>query len=251
LLLLILAAGFILEMRWALDLWPWAGTYTDLSSLSSLFLASILAASAVPTLWIALTGETRATEPGALELAVTFLALAIFMAQSHALSPNQRVLTGALVCGIVFITIVAVLLASRRVPPRDVRPTPGFALFSFGLFAVLLIVIGGLMALKTPGIFPWRLTIEMSVVYGWIFLGASVYFIYAVLRPYRYNAVGQLLGFLAYDIVLIVPFIQHLGAVDPALRLNLIVYIAVLLFSGGLAIHYLFINPSTRILRAR
>jgi hypothetical protein len=60
------------------------------------------------------------------------------------------------------------------------------------------------------------------------------------------NAIGQLLSFLAYDLVLIGPFLKLFGTVDPTLRLNLIVYFAVLVFSAAVAIYYLFIHPQTR-----
>jgi hypothetical protein len=80
----------------------------------------------------------------------------------------------------------------------------------------------------------------MSVMYGWMFLGAACYFAYGVLRPYVWNMTGQLLGFLAYDLVLIGPFVRHLWQVEPAMLPNLLVYIAVLLYSGGLAVWALF-----------
>jgi hypothetical protein len=85
------------------------------------------------------------------------------------------------------------------------------------------------------------------VVFGCIFLGDAFYFIYALLRPRWGNAFGQLLSFLAYDLVLIVPFVQLLDTVKPGHMTGLIVYIVVLVYSGGLAIYYLFIDPRTRI----
>ena len=41
-----------------------------------------------------------------------------------------------------------------------------------------------------------------------IFLGSAIYFAYGLQRPVWGNAKGQLLGFLAYDLVLIVPFVR-------------------------------------------
>ncbi|MBX3080792.1 MAG: hypothetical protein KF716_04100 [Anaerolineae bacterium] len=64
--------------------------------------------------------------------------------------------------------------------------------------------------------------------------------------PSWHNAAGQLLGFLAYDVVLIVPFIQHFSDVIPEHRVSLIVYTTVVVGSALLAIYYLFIHPETR-----
>jgi hypothetical protein len=87
----------------------------------------------------------------------------------------------------------------------------------------------------------------MSVVVGWMFLGAAFYFFYALLRPSWVNSAGQLAGFLAYDVVLIVPFLTRLPTTPPQNRLGLTVYTAVVLYSGLLAIYYLFINKPTRL----
>jgi hypothetical protein len=46
--------------------------------------------------------------------------------------------------------------------------------------------------------------------------------------------------------VLIVPFLGLLNTVKPERFINLVVYTAVLIYSGGLAVYYLFINPQTR-----
>jgi hypothetical protein len=39
-------------------------------------------------------------------------------------------------------------------------------------------------------------------MFGLIFLGAATYFIYGALDPHWGNAVGQLAGFLAYDLTI-------------------------------------------------
>jgi len=52
LVLFALVSGFLVQAPWATGLWPWPA-----KPLSYIFIASILAAIAVPVLWIALTGE--------------------------------------------------------------------------------------------------------------------------------------------------------------------------------------------------
>jgi hypothetical protein len=108
------------------------------------------------------------------------------------------------------------------------------------------LLAGTALILRLP-IFPWDLSPDSSLIFGCIFLGDAFYFIYALLRPYWGNAFGQLLSFLAYDLVLIVPFLLLMGSVKPGHMLSLIVYILVLLYSGGLAVYYLFLNPQTRV----
>ena len=126
------------------------------------------------------------------------------------------------------------------------RRTPTIVRISFGLFAIALFLVGGGMVLQRPNIFPWPISPETSVFYGWIFLGAMCYFIIGVFIPRWDHARGQLLGFLAYDLVLIVPFLLHFKTVRPDLLVNLVVYTGVLIYSGGLAAYALFIHPATR-----
>jgi K+-sensing histidine kinase KdpD len=116
---------------------------------------------------------------------------------------------------------------------------------SFWIFSVTLLLAGGALILRLP-VFPWTLNPDSSVIFGCIFLGDAFYFLYGLLRPRWHNAFGQLLSFLAYDLVLIVPFVALVKTVKPELLLNLVVYIAVLLYSGALAVYYLFINSRTR-----
>src|SRR5439155_24178061 len=67
LILFVLVSGFLAQVSWATDLWPWPA-----KPLSYIFIASILAAIAVPMLWIALTGEAAAIRAGALDLTVMY-----------------------------------------------------------------------------------------------------------------------------------------------------------------------------------
>ncbi|HMO27651.1 MAG TPA: hypothetical protein PKB10_15430, partial [Tepidisphaeraceae bacterium] len=92
---------------------------------------------------------------------------------------------------------------------------------------------------------------ESVVIYGCAFLGACVYFGYALLRPVWGNAVGQLLAFLVYDLMLLVPFIRFFDEVKPEMRLNHIVYFGVVSCSAVLAIIYCLLLPRTRLFDRR
>ena len=96
-------------------------------------------------------------------------------------------------------------------------------------------------------IFPWPLDDESSLMFGLIYLGAAAYFITGFLDPGWPNAAGQLIGFLAYDLVLIGPFVDRFGEVSGGQLTSLIVYTAFVVYSGALAAYYLFGAPDTRL----
>ncbi len=239
LVILALAFGFIFRLPLALRLWPWEdGRY------SYLFVGSILAAASAAALWIGWTGELAVLPAGSLNIFVIALSTSIYF--FNLVSQGR---SGMLIFGIASIVMAlmgaAAFLWSRRLPLSDPRPTPGLVRVSFGIFIVSLFLAAGALILHLP-VFPWDLNPDTSIVFGCIFLGDAFYFIYGLFRPRWGNAFGQLLSFLAYDLVLIIPFVLLFDTVKPDHRINLIVYTAVLIYSGGLAAYYLLFNPQTR-----
>jgi hypothetical protein len=240
---LILTLGFFFQMPWATQLWPWPD-----SRLSYIFLASICAAIAAPILWIGWTGHFGSSRGGALNLAVVSGGFALVFLQQLLVQGDSRFLFYALFTVLGLVGIVGIFRWSRRYPLEDGQPTPMLVRISFGIFAVTLILVGGALVARAPYVFPWPLATEDSVLFGTIFLGAACYFAHAVLFPSWANAVGQLFGFLAYDLILIGPFLAHFSAVMFEHRTSLIIYTIVLVYSGLLAIFYLAINPGTRLI---
>jgi hypothetical protein len=236
-----LAVGYFLRLPWATVGWPWED-----GRLSYIFISSIMAAIAAPILWIGLSGESGAAAGGAINLGVTFAGASVFLFQLYAGSGEGHLLRFAVACAIIALLNVAILIWSLRQPIRDTRPMPLPVKISFGVFAVVLTAVALALILQAPTIFPWPLDPRSSVLFGWIFMGAMTYFVYAILRPSWHNTKGQLLGFLAYDLVLIVPYVRHFANVKPEHLLSLVIYLTVIVYSGLLAVYYLVVNPSTR-----
>jgi hypothetical protein len=152
-----------------------------------------------------------------------------------------------LACALGAVFGLGLFLWSMRIPLDTTRPVPAAVRWSFVFFIVALLIVSTRLVTKTPGAIPWAITPELSVVMGWMFFGAALYFAYGVLRPSWANAGGQLVGFLAYDVVLIWPFLSRLSTVPPQHRVGLIIYTAVVASSGLLAFYYLFVHKPTRL----
>ena len=153
----------------------------------------------------------------------------------------------AMVCSAMAVLGLGLVGATRTSRFLDTRPTPAFVRVSFAVFVAGLALAGAALVLRAGNVFPWPLGAEQSVLYGWMFLGSACYFLYGVIHPLWANAKGQLIAFLAYDAVLIVPFLNHFATVRPDLKINLILYSAVLAYSGLLAIYYLVVHRGTRL----
>lgn len=241
LLLAAFAFGFIYRLPLVTQTWPWS-----VSPLTYLFIGSILAAVCASLFWIGWTEEFGALPAGTLNVLVIAVTTTIFFF-SLVLNDDRGDFLPYALAGILTIVLsAAIFLWSRRIPLKDPRPTPRFVLFSFWIFLVALTLASTALILRQP-IFPWPLTPESSIVFGCIFLGDAFFFVYALLYPRWHNAAGQLLSFLAYDLVLIFPFLRLFGSVEPQFRLSLIVYVTVLIYSGLVAIYYLFVDKGTRI----
>ncbi|MBC8171864.1 MAG: hypothetical protein H7X77_09325 [Anaerolineae bacterium] len=242
---LLLAVAFLFQHPFAVQLWP----LPDTTPMSFIFLASIFAAAAAATLWGLVTKEYAALTGVALDYVAIFFPIALFGFQLAASTGSGALMLFTVMCTGAVIVGVPIMLWSARQPVRDTRPMPPLVRWSFGVFVIALIIGGIVLIFKTPNMLPWRVTPEISVLIGWFFLGAATYFAYGIIRPGWWNTAGQLAGFLAYDLILVVPFIQRLPTIAPELRLGLIIYLTIVIYSGLLAIYYLFIHPETRIIR--
>ena len=237
---LVLGVGFVFRAPLVINLWPWEdGRY------SYLFVGSILAAVSTAALWIGWTGELGALPAGTLNIFVIAVATSVYFFRLASQGRPELFLYG------IFSVITALLsgmsfLWTRKLPLTDTRPTPNLVRISFGFFTASLILSGIALVLRLP-VFPWDLNPDSSIIFGCIFLGDAFYFLYGLLRPQWGNARGQLLSFLAYDLVLIVPFLLLFNTVNPDRMIGLIVYVAVLVYSGGLAFYFLIINSFTRL----
>jgi len=239
LVILVLAFGFIFRVPLALNIWPWEdGRY------SYLFIGSILAAISAAALWIGWTGELGILPAGSLNIFVIALTASLYFFNLTSRGRSDMLVFGLASILMVFVS-GATFLWSRRLPLIDSRPTPMPVRVSFGIFVVSLFLAGGALVLRLP-VFPWDLNPDSSVIFGCIFLGDAFYFLFGLFRPRWGNAFGQLLSFLAYDVVLIIPFVLLFDTVKPERMFSLVVYTAVLIYSGGLAVYYLLINPRTR-----
>lgn len=243
---IIYAAGFFLQADWATIIWPVRST-----RLSNIFISSILAAIGTPIIWIGLANEARAMFGGALNLLVTNAGFVAAAFTYYSRSPQPLLLIFGVISCLIFIACIGLVTYSRRKPFLDTMRVPALVRISFIVFAVTLLLTSIALLARRPNIFPWALSAENSVMYGAIFLGAMWYFLYGIAYPVWSNARGQMIGFLAYDLVLIVPFLVHFQDVRPEMLTSLIVYTAVVSYSGLLAAYFLFINPASRFSFAR
>ncbi len=235
-----LALGFVFRIPGAIHLWPWEdGRY------SYLFIGSIIAAASSAMLWVGWIGDLGALPAGSLNILVIAVTTSIYFFKLGFGDGRSNLILFGITSALIAMTSGAAFWWSRQIPLRASLPTPGLVKVSFAVFIAALVLAGGALILRAP-IFPWALNPDSSVIFGCIFLGDACYFLYGLLYPRWHNALGQLLSFLVYDLVLFVPFVVLFNTVNPARILNLVVYLAVLVYSGGLAVYYLFINPKTR-----
>jgi len=150
------------------------------------------------------------------------------------------------VCLMLAIVSLGIFLWFGRYPIEDRRLQPMPLRISFAGFVVVLLLVGIALLLQVPNVFAWPLNSLSSVILGCFFLGSACYFLYGLYIPRWHNACGQLWSFLAYDIVLIFPFLLHFTTVSPERLPSLIVNTIILVYSGTMALYYLLIKKETR-----
>lgn len=250
--MLVLAWGFMTQAAWATYWWP----IPD-GPLSYTFVASMQAAIAAAMLWIGITQSWHMLVAGAINLFVMLSGTALYLwsapeviATLRQQQPTESHLDSSTL--VIAVTIFALfnlglLFWARRFRLTDPRPMPLGLRIAFAIFVLALVTVGGALVMQTPNVFPWRLSAPTAALFGWMFLGDAFYFLYALLAPRWGNAATQLWSFLAYDLVLIPPFLRRFSTVEAELQPSLIIYTAILCFSAAVAIYYLLLAPATRV----
>lgn len=241
---LFFAIAFFWQWPFVINLWPFAGT----TPLTYIFISSIFAAAAASTFWAVASGNYGALAGIGLDYLGILAPVAILSFRLGASSDNTQLTAYGVICVLGALFGLWLFWWSQRFPLDTTIPTPRPVWWSFVIFIIALLIVSTRLILQVPYAIPWTITPELSVVIGWMFFGAALYFAYGLWKPYWSNAAGQLVGFLAYDLVLIVPFLTRLPTVPDEHRLGLTIYTAVIIFSGLLAIYYLFIHKPTRLL---
>lgn len=240
---LVLTIGYYLRLPWATSTWPWPAEPLDF-----LLISSFLAGATVVILWLGLVGDWGAAAGATMNVGLMNAGAAAYLFHRwHESQPHDAALLRRAIAFTVFAIVNAGVLAwSLRQPIRDGRKIDKFLHVSLTVFTIVLLIASVQLFRQSPTIFPWELEPETSIMFGWLFLGSAVYFGWATIRPSWHNARGQLLAFLAYDLVLILPYALLFPSVQPEHFTSLCIYMAVLVYSTLLAIYYLFINKKTR-----
>jgi hypothetical protein len=239
---LALTAGYFLNLDWAIGTWPWEG----LLPLDYLLVSSFLAGATAVILWVGLVGDWGALVGATLNVGVMNAGAAAYLYRLHSVTHQPRLLPRAIAFTAFALINGAVLAWSRRRPIKDARPVGKLLRGSFLVFWVVLLYAAIQLFRGSHTIFPWTIEPDTEVMVGWLFLGSAVYFAWGFFRPSWHNARGQLLAFLAYDLVLLPRYSLMFSTVEPEHLPSLIVYEIVLVFSSTLAIWYLFIDRRTR-----
>lgn len=236
---------------WAVSLLPFVGR----TAMSNTFLASFLLASAAATGWCLYVRSDRGFTGIGLDTLLIFGCIALVLVVGSLDGGGGASPVFALVSGVMAAGGGWLLRWALRHPWRDPRCTPPSVVASFAIFVVALLAVGTLLILRVPDVLPWRITPELSTLYGLMFLSASSYYAYGVLDRRWENAGGQLAAFLVYDLVLIVPLASQILGRGPtpyqrgdgSISVNLALYVGVILYSGALAGYHLFVSRATRI----
>ena len=238
---LVFAAGFFFQQAWATSLWPVPDT-----RLSYAFIAAILAGGAAPLIWAGLSGEVASLAGYGMSFGIMYAGMGISALLFYLRDQNPALAWFALVMGVFALLGGIIFMRTRRLTQAH-QPTPRIVIYAFIAEVLVLAGAGILLIFKVPNTLPWNLSQESSVLYGWVFLGLAFYYLYAVLNPQWIHALGPLLGFLVYDLVLFSPLFARFGNLQPEHVLGQVAASVIIIFSAALGVYYLFVNPDTRL----
>lgn len=144
-----LAFGLACQISRASNFWAWPD-----SRLTHIFLGSIAAAIAAPTIWIGLSGELGAAASGAVNLLTAFGGSAVYFFRLWISRDDDRILAMAVVRAIIAFKSLGLLTYCRSIPIKDTRSTPLPVRATFGVFAEVLIVVSLALLRHAAHVFP-------------------------------------------------------------------------------------------------
>jgi hypothetical protein len=234
-----LAIGYLLQWPIATATWPFPVT-----PLTYTFLAAYAMGLVAALTWVAVTGELAGLAGIGYTVGVAYGVMTLVLVGM--LNAGRDVVVN--LAAAVVLCVVGGLVAAYGVMQRarDERPTPRPLPAVYLVVAVLLLTLGLPLLLRWPDVMPWDLDPDSGALIGALFTGSAAYFVFGALRRGWANAAGPLAALLAYDLVLIVPLIQHVPVARPEHMTVLPLYIAVLASSGLLGTWMFAIDRRTR-----
>lgn len=247
--------ALVVRPAWVVDAFPWPE-----SPMSFTFLASIAASIGVVWLTVGVENEPAALAGVGVNVIVASAGACALFTQQAWITSRVDMMVGAVASAALAVFGIWLWRTARHLDVRDPRRMPPVVRWAFIVFVVALVVAGSSLCLQLQ-VFPWPLWGGTATLFGFIFLGAAAYFAHTVVRGYWSFAAPALGGFLAYDVVLFVPYFKLLhagaGASDvlyggaPVNRTSLIIYLTVLIVSALLALYTALLHPTTRLWSAR
>lgn len=237
----VLAFGYFTQAPWALATWPWKD-----GPLANIFVSSVLAAVSAAMLWVAVSGHLAGAAGGFLHVSTMVGGIGLVLL-GGAIDAGAGPGAPALLCLVAAATGVVGFAWVRRLRLFDARPLPMALRVWCVIYLLILLPAGSALLLRVPGIMPWPVKPTTSAVYGCVFVAAAWSFAYPLLYPRIEHIRVGLVGFLAYDLVLLPPFFGHFDKVLPELRINLILYVSALIASALVSVHYLLISRDARV----
>ncbi len=239
------------------EMWPWEG-----EAMTYRFAAAYLFAFAGSLLWIAISREMAGLKGISLTVIVNAFGMSVFLAiysvrhQTTELIPNLVGMIAILGCGLYSIGW------SSKIAPIQTNPTPKTVRDSMVVFPLILMIASIRLILQSSNVFPWDPQPQWSTIIGLCLMGSVFYFGFGAIDGRWVHAGGQFAGFLAYDLVLIPPYLRMLNADDGVVTASasgftsyasnvndgpLYIFLTAIGISLVMSVWYLFLDRRTRM----
>jgi hypothetical protein len=199
----VVAVGFYWQAAWATRLWPLPDV-----RMTYIFLASMASAIGAPLAWAAWRNELGTLRAIAFGGMIGVPAMGLYLLWLGVDRRDWEIAVAGITLNGIGAIWTVILLWLRHEPLHDPRPLPGVFRVSFIVIVGILLLVSGYLTLQVEDIFPWTLAPETSTMIGLIFLTAALLFVWVILHPMWAYGEMALAGFLAYDLVLFIPYVD-------------------------------------------
>ncbi len=195
--------GLFRNADWVTTLWP----FPDVR-MTYIFLASMVASTGALIIWPVLRDDLGALRAAVFNILVATPAFALYLLWLAREADNRDLIAPALAFVLTAVLWVGIGRGLKEIPVRSTRMLPRFIRMMLVFFCLLLIPIGTALVFQVDNVFPWTLSPENSTAAGMIFLSAAALFLFVLRNPLWIYGEAAFASFLAYDLVLFVPYLD-------------------------------------------
>ncbi|MEZ5314627.1 MAG: hypothetical protein R3E91_00195 [Chlamydiales bacterium] len=176
--------------------------------LNNYLIGATISAYAISILWVAVTETYKAFIGGGISIMIALGGGGLSLL--HLSTETRGMMYLGELCLYTAILFIWFFFLGLKFSKKSTHSLPSTTRWLFGLMFTVVLIEGLYLIVPIPGRFPWLLSQEFSIFYGWILMGSSLFFGWSFIQSSWDNGYPLLYSLIVYNMLLIGPLLSLL-----------------------------------------